>query len=153
MKNRIKICLVTSRGGHLFQLFLLKKWWDRYDRFWITSGGTDVDDLLINEKLYRGFFPESRNYLNAIKNFILGVCIIKNEKPNIVVSCGAGIAPPILLAGKFLGCRTIFIDSVSFVKYPSLSAKISSLFVDKVLTQHKNITNKLCGSLWWGSVL
>ena len=147
------MCLVSSRGGHLYQLFLLKSWWCKYSRFWITGKGSDTESLLDGEKIYYGFFPESRNLLNAIRNFILGLKLINKEKPDLLVSCGAGIAPPIFLAGKLLGCKTLFLDSISFVKYPSLSAKIVSLFANVVLTQHKDVVNKLKNSEYWGEVL
>ena len=39
---QLKIGLITSRGGHLFQVYQLKKWWSKYDRFWITGEGEGV---------------------------------------------------------------------------------------------------------------
>lgn len=153
MSKSLKLCLVSSRGGHLYQLYQLKGWWKQYKRFWITGRGKDVSYLLKKEKIYYGFFPESRNILNAVKNFFFGFRIIYREKPNLIVSCGAGIAPPIFLAAKLLGKRLLFIDSASFVRYPSLSAKIISFIADKTLVQHKHITKKLYKAEYWGSVL
>lgn len=153
MSKSIKLCLVSSRGGHLYQLCQLKGWWKQYKRFWITGRGQDVSYLLKNERIYYGFFPESRNILNAIKNFFFGIWVIYQEKPDLVVSCGAGIAPPIFLAAKLIGARLLFIDSISFVHYPSLSARIISLIADKTLVQHKHMTKKLYKAEYWGSVL
>lgn len=151
--KRIKIGLITSRGGHLLQLYSLKDWWRKYDRFWITARGKDSGYLLKKEKVYYGFFPESRNILNAWRNFFLGLKIIIGEKPNLLVSTGAAIAPPVFLAGKILGCKLVFIDSVSFVEYPSLSAKLVSPWVDKLLVQHSKITKILKKSEFLGAVL
>lgn len=153
MSNSLKLCLVSSRGGHLYQLYQLRGWWKQYRRFWITGRGSDVSYLLKNETIYHGFFPESRNIPNAIKNFFFGFWIIYKEKPDVVASCGAGIAPPIFLAAKLLGKRLVFIDSISFISYPSLSAKIVSLFADKTLVQHKHMTKKLYKAEYWGSIL
>lgn len=153
MSKSLRICLVSSRGGHLYQLCQLKKWWGRYERFWITDKGSDVSSLLKDEHIYYGFFPESRNIINAIKNFWLGVTIFRRKKPDLVVSCGAGIAPPVLFAAKLFGARVVFIDSVSFVRYPSLSAKIVSLFADKILVQHKYMTKKLYKAEYWGNIV
>ena len=153
MSNILRLCLVSSRGGHLYQLYQLKKWWRKYERFWITDKGSDVSSLLKNERKYYGYFPESRNILNAIKNFRLGIAIFRHEKPNLVVSCGAGIAPPILFAAKLFGAQVVFIDSISFVRYPSLSAKIVSIFADKTLVQHKHMTKKLYKAKYWGNIL
>ena len=103
----MKIGLITSRGGHLFQLYQLKNCWSQYGRFWITDKGADVNYLLKKERVYYGYFPESRNLVNALKNFFLGLKILKKEKPDLLISCGAAIAPPIFLAGKLLSCQLI----------------------------------------------
>lgn len=153
MKKPVKVGLICSRGGHLIQLYSLKDWWKKYDRFWITGRGEDSKYLLNNEKVYYGFFPEHRNVYNAIRNFILGWRLLLKEKPSLLLSTGAGIAPPILLVGKLLGCKVVFLDSYTFMEYPSLSAKISSLFVDKVLVQHPSIKKILRKAEYWGSVL
>lgn len=153
MKKKIKIGLVTSRGGHLFQLYNLKDWWKRYDRFWVTDKGEDSDFLLKDEKIYYGFFPEHRNLFNALRNFFLGLKILSKEKPDLLVSTGAGIAPPIFLAGKILGQRLIFIDSYSFVEYPSFSAKLVHPIVDKLLVQHAAIIKLLKRAEFWGRLL
>lgn len=152
-KKVIKIGLITSRGGHLFQLYQLKDWWEKYDRFWVTDRGGDSDYLLKDEKVYYGHFPENRNWVNGIKNFFLGLKILLKEKPNLLVSTGAGIAPPIFLAGKILGCRLIFIESYTFIKHPSLSGRIVSLFVDKFLVQHKIQKQFYKKAEFWGSTI
>jgi len=153
MKNKLKIGLVCSRGGHLLQLFVLKKWWSKYEHFWITGKGGDCDYLLKGEKIYFGFFPEHRNLLNALKNLILGLRVLSEERPDLLVSTGAGIAPPIFLIGKILGCKLVFLDSYTFIKYPSLSAKLVSLIADKVLVQHQAAVNFFAKAEYWGSVL
>lgn len=153
MKNKLKIGLVCSRGGHLLQLFLLKKWWNKYEHFWITGKGGDSDYLLKEEKIYFGFFPEHRNLLNALKNLILGLKVLSDERPDLLVSTGAGIAPPIFLIGKILGCKLVFLDSYTFIKYPSLSARLVSFIADKVLVQHQSAVNFFAKAEYWGSVL
>ncbi|OGH11898.1 MAG: hypothetical protein A2857_02235 [Candidatus Levybacteria bacterium RIFCSPHIGHO2_01_FULL_36_15] len=149
----MKIGLVTSRGGHLLEMYQLKDWWKNYSRFWITGKGEDSDYLLKNEKVYYGFFPEHRNILNAIRNFFLGFRIIIKEEPDLLVSTGAGIAPPIFLAGKLLGYKLIFIDIHAFTDYPSLSAKLVEKLADKLLVQHLKVKKQLKKAEYWGSVI
>lgn len=152
-KRKIKIGLVCSRGGHLLQLYLLKKWWSNYERFWITGEGEDASFLLRREKVYFGFFPEHRNIFNAIRNFVQGWKIIRREKPNLLVSTGAGIAPPVFLAGKLLGCRLIFIEPYDFVAHPSLSGKLIYILADKFLIQHQIQQKFFPKAEYWGSTL
>lgn len=149
----MKIGLVTSRGGHLFQVYQLQNWWKKYDRFWITGKGGDSDYLLKKEKVYYGYFPESRNLINSFRNFFLGLKILREEKPNLLFSCGAGIAPPIFLAGRLLGCKLIFMEPYDFIAFPSLSGKLLSSLVDKFLVQHKLQKRFFKKSEFWGATI
>lgn len=149
----MKIGLVTSRGGHLFQLYQLKDWWKNCDRFWITGRGGDVDYLLKKEKVYYGYFPESRNFVNAVRNFFLGIKVLRRESPDLLISCGAGIAPPIFLIGKLLGCKLIFIETYDFIQYPSLSGRLVAPFVDKLLVQLKKQKKFYKKAEYWGATL
>ncbi len=151
--KQIKIGLVTSRGGHLFQVYQLKSWWSRYKRFWITAQGGDSNSLLRNERVYSGYFPESRNLINAFRNFFLGLKILKKEKPDFLFSCGAGIAPPIFLAAKILGCKLIFMEPYDFIVHPSLSSRLVAPFVDKLLVQHKCQKNFFKKTEFWGATI
>ncbi len=149
----MKIGLITSRGGHLFQVYQLRKWWRKYNRFWITDKGEDSACLLKKEKVFYGFFPESRNIINAIRNFLLAFKVLKKEKPDLLFSCGAGIAPPVFLAGKILGVKLIFMEPYDFVAYPSLSGRLVYPIVNKFLVQHQFQRKFFKKAEFWGSTL
>lgn len=149
----MKIGLVTSRGGHLFQTYQLRDWWIKCDRFWITGKGADSDYMLKGERVYYGYFPESRNVVNAIKNFVLGFKLLIKEKPDVLFSCGAGIAPPIFLAGKVLGIKLIFMEPYDFIAYSSLSGRLVAPIVDKLLVQHKCQLKFFKKAECWGSTI
>ncbi|MDO8551806.1 MAG: hypothetical protein Q7S03_03970 [bacterium] len=83
-KKAVKVGLICSRGGHLYQLYSLRKWWGKYDRFWITGKGKDSKYLLQKERIYYGYFPEHRDIFNAFRNFFLGLRIIWLEKPDLI---------------------------------------------------------------------
>ena len=149
----MKIGLISSKGGHLFQVYQLKSWWSHYERFWVTQKGGDSDYLLKGEKVYYGYFPESRNIINAIRNFFLGWQILKKEKPDLLFSCGAGIAPPIFLAAKFFDCKLIFMEPYDFIKFPSLSGRLVSRLVDKLLVQQTCQKKFFKKAGFWGGTL
>jgi len=154
MKKKIKIGLITSKGGHLFQLIQLKPLWKKYDRFWVIDKGIDVDFFLKKEKVYHAFFPDSRNIINAFKNFFLAIKILKFEKPHFLLSCGAGIAVPFFIVGKFfLKTKLVFIEPYDFVDYPSLTGKIVYHFTDLFLVQHQHQKKWYPKAKYWGSVI
>ena len=132
-----KVGIITSRGGHLYQMYRLKPWWRCYQRFWVTFPGADVSSMLSKEKVYYGHHPEFRNIINAIRNTFLAVHILRKEKPALLISCGAGIAPPFFYIAKFMGIRTAFIELYDFIDHHSLSGKLIAPIVDHLLVQHK----------------
>lgn len=131
------IGIITSKGGHLYQMHRLKPWWNQYNHFWVTFQGDDVTSLLKNERVYYGYYPETRNGINALRHLLLAWHILRKEKPTILISCGAGIAPPFFLIGKLFGIRTIFIEVFDLIKHPSLTGKLLAPLVDHMLIQHQ----------------
>ena len=151
--NRPKIAIISSRGGHLFQMYRLKAWWNRYDHFWVTFPGDDVSSLLKNERIYYGYYPESRNVLNAIRNLLFAIKILRKEQPGMLISCGAGIAPPFFYIGKLLGIKLIFIEPYDFIAYPSLSGRLIAPIADHFLVQHKTQMRFYKNALYKGATL
>ncbi|MDO8551792.1 MAG: PssD/Cps14F family polysaccharide biosynthesis glycosyltransferase [bacterium] len=149
----MKIALVTSRGGHLFQLYQLKNWWQKYDHFWVTFPGGDTNFLLKREKIYYAYYPESRHFLNALRNFFLAFHIIFKENPDLLVSTGAAIAPPVFLAAKLLRKRVIFIEPYDFVKHQSLSGRLVYHLADKFLIQNKYLKKFYPKAEYWGATI
>ena len=47
-----KIGLVGSSGGHLTHLYMLKPFWQKKDRFWVTFDKEDARSLLEGERVY-----------------------------------------------------------------------------------------------------
>lgn len=134
----MKIAIITSKGGHLFQIIQLKSLFKKYKRFWVTEKSPDTDFFLKKEKFYYAHFPDSRNLINFFRNLFLAWKIIKKEKPKILISSGAGVAVPFLIVGKiFFQTKNIFIEPYDFIQYPSLTGKILYNFSDFFIIQNK----------------
>jgi len=150
-KNNIGI--ITSKGGHLSEVLQLQPLWVDRDRFWVTFRGKDTSYYLAKEKKHYAHFPESRSLVNAVRNLFLAVRILKKERPTVLISCGAGIAVPFFLVGKFLyGTRLIYIESYDFIAYPSLTGKLLYNFVDLFVVQHSIQKKWYPKAKYWGSL-
>lgn len=129
----MKICFVTSSGGHLTHLIQLKEWWKDKERFWVTFEKEDSMSILKDEKKYWCYFPTNRNVKNLIKNTFLAVKILRKEKPDLIVSTGAAPAIPFFYLGKIFGAKLIYIEVYDRIDKPTLTGKIvypiSDLFV------------------------
>lgn len=151
----MNICLVSSSGGHLFQLIQLNSCWEQHRVFWIVPDTQDVRFLLKNNKIdCFSYYPESRNFVNAVMNLALAIRILSRKRPDVIISSGAGIAPPFFLAAKIMGIHTIYIEPIDFIRKPSLTGVISQYLVDLFLIQHP-IQKKFFRrkTHYWGSTL
>ena len=66
-----KIGLVGSSGGHLTHLYMLKPFWQKKDRFWVTFDKEDARSLLEGERVYPCYYPTNRNLKNLLKNTVV----------------------------------------------------------------------------------
>lgn len=66
-KEKMKICLVGSSGGHLTHLYMLKPFWKDKDRFWVTFDKEDARSILEGEKMYPCYYPTNRSLKALIK--------------------------------------------------------------------------------------
>lgn len=135
MKKKAKICLVSSSGGHLYQLHILQSWWRQYERFWVTFPKKDARFMLEEERVFWGYFPTNRNLKNFIRNLFLAFKIIRREKPDLIVSTGAGIAVPFFYVGKLFGAKLIFIEVYDRITVPTFTGKLLYPIVDEFVLQ------------------
>ncbi len=124
MSKNIKICLVGSSGGHLTHLYLLKEFWKKHEHFWVTFDKVDSKSLLENEKCYWCYFPTNRNIKNLIKNTFLALRILKKEKPDLIISSGAGPAVPFFYLGKLWRAKTVYIEVYDRIELPTVTGKL-----------------------------
>ncbi|OOM16550.1 PssD/Cps14F family polysaccharide biosynthesis glycosyltransferase [Clostridium saccharobutylicum] len=129
----MKICFITSSGGHLTHLIQLKEWWKDKERFWVTFNKEDSRSILKDEKKYWCYFPTNRNVKNLIKNTFLAIKILIKERPDLIVSSGAAPAIPFFYLGKLLGAKVVYIEVYDRIDKPTITGKvvypITDLFV------------------------
>lgn len=128
----IKLCLIASHGGHLRELLdatetVVGK------KYYVTHKTQHTVDTLKRMRHYFVLDPH-KSLLKYIINSVQSVYHIFIERPDIVISTGAGIAiPAILLCKYLLKSKIIFIESAANVINPSrtgsLVYKYSDLFI------------------------
>jgi len=134
----MNIGIITSGGGHEFQINKLKWFFKNKTYFYVICVHKNTHKISTNTNYYNAHYPDSRNIVNLIKNTILAVNILNKEKPTVLLSSGAGIAIPFFFIGKlFFNTKLIFIEPYDFIKKPSLTGKLLYNRVDLFLVQHK----------------
>jgi len=128
----MKVLLVCSAGGHFHTMQELKPFWSNHERVWVTFPTKTTKTALETERVYWAWSPTNRNLLNLIRNFFLAWKVVFQEHPHLVISTGAGVALPFLIAAKILGSRTIFVELFTRVQQLSLSARLALPFLDSI---------------------
>ncbi|KRN31269.1 PssD/Cps14F family polysaccharide biosynthesis glycosyltransferase [Weissella halotolerans] len=131
----MKVALVGSSGGHLTHLYLLKKFWEKEERFWVTFDKEDAQSLLKEEKRYNAHFPTNRNLKNLFLNTILAFKVLRREHPDIIISSGAAVAVPFFYLGKLFGAKTVYIEVFDRVDKPTLTGKLVYPVTDRFIVQ------------------
>lgn len=131
----MKVCLVGSSGGHLTHLYMLKPFWQNKDRFWVTFDKEDARSKLKHEKMYGCYYPTNRSLKALIKNTFLAIKVLRNEKPDVIISSGAAVAVPFFYIGKLMGCKLVYIEVFDRFDKPTVTGKLVYPIVDKFIVQ------------------
>ena len=141
---RRKICLAASGGGHVRQLLDLQPVWSEHDYFFVT------EDTALGHTLGQDhpthFVPHFawgqarlgapfRMLRSAFASLVRSARIILRERPEVLITTGAGAVFPTLLWAKLFGARVVMIESFARFEKPSLFGRIASRFADDIVVQ------------------
>ena len=138
----MKVLLISSTGGHFQAMLRLHPFWRKHDCCWVTFQTASTELILNGENVYWAYSPTNRNIPNLIRNFWLAFQGISRERPQLILSTGAGVAVPFIIIAKLAGVRTAFIESFTRVQELSLSAKLVLPFLDVVYVPWEQIAAK-----------
>jgi beta-1,4-N-acetylglucosaminyltransferase len=142
-KNKIKLALIATCGGHFEQLCNLSNFYNEYQHFWITNRNQQTVSELRNEKVYyvrSGHFKKPWTYLSHIPFFLT---VFYEEKPSHIISTGSGRTGLIAFyIAKIFKIKFIYIDTFSRVNNLSLFARFLIRSGQKIYTQWENNYNK-----------
>jgi len=149
----MKICIVSSAGGHLIQCLKFIQALKGHKVFVMTFTAGHLKESLKGIKTYLIENPQ-RKPLLYLKNLPKYYKILEKEKPDVVISTGAGVAVPVcLLAKYFLGSKIIFVESFSRIYEPSSTGKILYNFTDLFIVQWKSLLKKYGDNAVYGGTI
>jgi hypothetical protein len=131
----VKVLLVCSSGGHLAQLHRLEPWWSTHERSWVTFDTPDAIGLLEGERVVWASHPTTRNLPNALRNLRLAWRLMRRERPDLVVSDGAGVAFPFFVAAKLMGVKTIYLEVYDRIDSRTLTGRLCYPLADLFCVQ------------------
>jgi beta-1,4-N-acetylglucosaminyltransferase len=133
--SSLRVGLVCSGGGHLAHMMWLRSWWEQHDRFFVTFDGVAGRVQVAEERVYWAYQPTNRNPSNLLRNLGLAWRVLRKERPDVLVSTGAGVMVPFFWVAHLLNIPTVFLEVYDRVDKPALSGRLVAPWVDQVVVQ------------------
>ncbi len=120
--------LVASTGGHLQELVKLQPRLcpSTSSHEWVTFDDPQSRSLLSGESVHHVPYVPPRGYFAAASVAALAYRIVRSSKCTQIVSTGAGLAVPLLAAGRLQHVDCHYIESAARADGPSMTGKIVS---------------------------
>lgn len=137
-RNSIRVLAAASGGGHWEQLMLLRPTLAQYDiRFATTEPAVAVQHGIAGaERL-----PDCNQNMpfRSVLCALAALRVVLRHRPRIVISTGAAPGFFCILAGRLIGARTLWIDSVANGEELSMCGKLSKRFAHECWTQWEHL--------------
>ena len=151
----LKICMVSSCGGHFMELLQLIPAVKDLDFYIVTERNVASKDLLKKYKHYCLIQQERRNISFPLKfsyNIVASLFFLLKERPDIIISTGAGASYPTCRLGKWLGRKIMYIESFAKFNKASVTGKMIYPFADQFYVQWREMKKVYPNAIYCGTV-
>lgn len=133
-RNGPKVCFVSTTGGHLAQLEMLANSLRDYRSYVVTVRSSQTYGALGGLAHYE-IRQVLRNPANFLVNVLQSLRVYLEERPDAVITTGAGDALPTVFLAAILGSQVVFVESLARVNRPSMFGRMVHRWCDLVLVQ------------------
>jgi beta-1,4-N-acetylglucosaminyltransferase len=148
----VDLLLVCSTGGHLQQMLALQTVWSAYSHVWVTFDKSDSRSLLRGERVVYAYSPTNRSPKNLLRNLVVAWRTLRDVRPRMLLTTGAGVAVPFAWVGRLLGVRIVYIESFTRIEGPSLSCRLIAPIAHRVYAQWPELTSAVPKARYAGNV-
>lgn len=129
---------------------LLKEAYERCEHFYVLNDKAELSEDM-RGRTY--FIRHSERDWLLFTNIFEAWRILRNKKPDLILSTGAGPAVPFTVVGKLLGIRSIFIETFTRVTKPSLTGRIMYRLADRFFYQWRSLEKFFPKGVYSGPVI
>lgn len=142
MRKNKKICFISSTGGHLEQLKQLKDVQKKYCHYWILPKN-DSTKMFGEKKYLVGDFYRKQGIFIFLARFfwtaIQQLFIFVKERPDVVITAGAGVVVPTCLYAHFFKKKLIYIESFARMKELDVTGRKLYPYADLFIVQWEDL--------------
>ncbi|MBI3766238.1 MAG: polysaccharide biosynthesis protein [Ignavibacteriales bacterium] len=132
----MKVCIVSSCGGHLTEVRALKPVYERYEYFYVLNDRVLLPKDMEGKTIF--ICHSERDWLFFV-NLWEAWRILRKERPGLILSTGAGPVVPFALAGNIMGVPTLYIETFTRVAKPSLTGRIMYYLAKRFFYQWESL--------------
>lgn len=132
----MKICVVSSIGGHLDEAMQLLPVLEAHDWFFVVNAEGELPERLDGRTAR---IVHSERDWKLFVNLWEAIRILRVRRPDVILSFGAGPAVPFALVGKAMGMKIVFVETFAAVTRPTLTGRILYRLADLFLYQWESL--------------
>lgn len=150
----MKICFTASSGGHLEEITRLIPIAEKTESFLVTEKSGEIKSAWGDRTYYLRQINRKEPWFifHFTKLFFQAWKILRNEKPDFIISTGALITYPFCLISKWRKVKIIYIESFARVDEPSLTGKLMYPIADLFLVQWEEMKTFYPNAIFAGGV-
>ena len=152
MRKDKKVCFISSSGGHLEQIKQLKMVADKYDHYYVLPKNPSTAKLKEKKYLVGDFYRKNR-ILFVFRFTITAfqqLFIFMKEKPDVVITTGAGVVIPTCLYAHMFGKKLIYIESFARMKTLNKTATLLKKYTDLFIVQWEDLLKIVPDAVYGG---
>jgi beta-1,4-N-acetylglucosaminyltransferase len=158
----VRILVVLGSGGHTAEMIRLTEELGPNEYEYVVASD---DPLSAGKTVYPGpvhviLNPRKKSDRNpllilvkTVISLAQSVRTVARSRAEVIVGCGPAIAVPVMVLGKLLGKRIVFIENSARVETRSTSGRILYYFSDLFLVQWPSLTGKYKRAVWKGRLM
>jgi len=133
--SKLCICIACSTGGHMVQVKQIAPVYEKYDHFYFTFRDGVAEEMKKTSRVHAIPNIVRHNPLSWVTGAVLSARAVLLERPDVVISTGAGIVVFFCIFAKLLGAKLVFIESMARIERPTLTARFLYPFSDLFIVQ------------------
>lgn len=145
----MKIALVSSVGGHLTDLCTLVEALEDHELMWVLNDESPV--LPTDAKSFRICHAE-RDW-RVLWNIVECAAIFGRERPELMISTGAGPAVPAAIVARLAGIPVIYVEASCAVSRLTLTGKLMRHLSDAFYVQWRDLAKQAPWAKYVGGVM
>jgi len=133
----VKVCIVSSCGGHLTEVRRLRPAYEKYAYFYVLNDKAILPPDMQGRTYFIAHSERDRKFfLNLWEAFR----ILRRERPDVILSAGAGPAVPFAIVGRiFFRTRVVFVETIASIHTATLTGKIMYRLAQRFFYQWKSL--------------